>query len=350
MKLTRQLLNGLLLSLFFPAIILNGWVFLLVLNYLQPLINIIVLATVFSFLLDYPVRYLQGYQIRRNIAVLIVLLIALLLFVVVGFTVIPIIVEQFNTLIQRLPEWIDSGSLQIESFQNWAKNHQFLLNPSLTLSQFLEQLSTQVKTFSGDILSGLLVAVGSIFDFLLTTVITFYLLLHGEQLWQDIFQILPAPLRGTIRESLQQNFHNYFVGQATVAALKGLILTLIFLILQIPLALLFGVGVGVMSLVPFGGALGIGIIAFLMTLKSIWLGIKVLIIAILIEQIIEQAIAPRLLGGFTGLNPVVILVSLLLGVKIAGFLGLLLAVPLSGFLKNLITIFKTFRLKSISPQ
>jgi predicted PurR-regulated permease PerM len=343
MKLTRKLLNGLLFSLLFPAIVLNFWVFLVVLNYLQPLINILALATIFSFLLDYPVHFLQRYKIKRNSAVLIVLLMSLLLLFILGITLIPIIIEQSNTLAQRLPEWIESGSLQIKSFQTWAENHQFPLNPSLILSQFLEQLSTQVKTFSGDILSGLLIAVGGFFDFLLTTVITFYLLLHGDQLWQDLFKIFPEPLRGAIRQSLKQNFHNYFIGQATVAAFKGLTLTLIFFILQIPLFLLFGVGVGVMALVPFGGALGIGIIAFLMALKSIWLGIKILVIAILTEQIIEQVIAPRLLGGLTGLNPVLILVSLLLGAKIAGFLGLLLAVPLSSFIKNLITILKGYK-------
>ncbi|MFZ4444490.1 MAG: AI-2E family transporter, partial [Planktothrix agardhii] len=86
---------------------------------------------------------------------------------------------------------------------------------------------------------------------------------------------------------------------------------------------------------------------FLVALNSIWLGVKVLITAIIVDQIIENGIAPRLLGGFTGLNPVLILLSLLIGARIAGFLGLIIAVPLASFLKSLITILQTPASESI---
>jgi predicted PurR-regulated permease PerM len=55
-------------------------------------------------------------------------------------------------------------------------------------------------------------------------------------------------------------------------------------------------------------------------------------VAVIIEQIVENALAPRLLGEFTGLNPALILLSLLAGAKIAGFLGLILAVPLASLI------------------
>ncbi|EDX77109.1 hypothetical protein MC7420_246 [Coleofasciculus chthonoplastes PCC 7420] len=66
-----------------------------------------------------------------------------------------------------------------------------------------------------------------------------------------------------------------------------------------------------------------------------------LVVAIIIEQIIENVIAPRLLGGFTGLNPVWLLVSLLIGAKIGGVVGLLIAVPMAGFIKSTATVWKT---------
>ena len=62
--------------------------------------------------------------------------------------------------------------------------------------------------------------------------------------------------------------------------------------------------------------------------------------AIILEQIIENGIAPRLLGGFTGLNPVWILVSLLIGTKVGGILGLLIAVPIAGFIKSTAMVFQ----------
>jgi predicted PurR-regulated permease PerM len=98
---------------------------------------------------------------------------------------------------------------------------------------------------------------------------------------------------------------------------------------------LFGIAVGVAAIFPFGPALSITIISFLTALKSIWLGVRVVSVAAVIDQVVENAIAPQLIGGFVGLNPVWILVSLLVGTKIAGFLGLIVAVPVASSIKGL---------------
>jgi predicted PurR-regulated permease PerM len=66
-----------------------------------------------------------------------------------------------------------------------------------------------------------------------------------------------------------------------------------------------------------GLAFGIALVSLLTALKSFWLGLKVLIIGIIIDQASENGIAPQLMGGFTGLNPLWILVSLLIGVKLS---------------------------------
>ena len=95
-----------------------------------------------------------------------------------------------------------------------------------------------------------------------------------------------------------------------------------------------------MALFPFGAALSISLVSFLMALKSIWLGLRVLAVAFVVEQIVESVIAPRLLGEFTGLNPVLVLVSLLIGAQVGGFLGLVLAVPVASFIKSIFSLFK----------
>jgi predicted PurR-regulated permease PerM len=60
------------------------------------------------------------------------------------------------------------------------------------------------------------------------------------------------------------------------------------------------------------------------------------VVGLVIDQIVDQAIAPRVLGGFTGLKPIWVLISLLLGTKIAGLAGLLTAVPSASFIKTLL--------------
>jgi predicted PurR-regulated permease PerM len=139
---------------------------------------------------------------------------------------------------------------------------------------------------------------------------------------------------------LRLNFHNYFIGQATLASLMAVSITVAFLVLKVPFGLLFGLAIGFMTLLPFGAVFSIWLVSFLIGLNSLWLGIKVLFVALVIDQSIESGIAPRLLGRFTGLNPVWVLIALLLGVRIGGLLGLLIAVPTASFIKSIIDMLK----------
>lgn len=335
-KLPKWLTRGLVL----PLLVLNGWLLLLVFEYFQSLITIFATATLLSFILDYPVRFLEQRRLPRAIAILIVLLSGILLLSIIGVTIIPILIEQLNELLEKLPSWVASGSEQAKVFEVWADERNFPINVSSLVANSLGRISYQFQQLSGQILGSLFSVVGSLLDLLLTIVLTFYLLLHGAELWQDLFQIVPEETRLRIRESLKRTFNNYFVGQLTVASVMWLSITVTFFIIQVPFGFLFGLFVGIMALFPFGAALSISLVSFLMALKSIWLGLRVLAIAFVIEQIVESVIAPRLLGEFTGLNPVLVLVSLLAGAQLGGFLGLILAVPTTSFIKALFEIFK----------
>lgn len=335
-KLPKWLTRGLVL----PLLVLNGWLLLLVFEYFQSLITIFATATLLSFILDYPVRFLEQRRLPRAIAILVVLLSGILLLSIIGVTIIPILIEQLNELLEKLPSWVASGSEQAKVFEIWADERNLPFNITALVADSLGRISYQLQQLSGQILGSLFSVVGSLLDLLLTIVLTFYLLLHGTELWHDLFQVVPEETRLRIRESLKRTFNNYFIGQLTVATVMWLSITVTFFIIQVPFGFLFGLFVGIMALFPFGAALSISLVSFLMALKSIWLGLRVLAIAFVIEQIVESVIAPRLLGEFTGLNPVLVLVSLLAGAQLGGFLGLILAVPTTSFIKALFEIFK----------
>ena len=327
-------------GLVFPLIVLNGWVALLVFHHFKSLITVLLSATLLSFILDYPVRWLHRRRVSRLRAVLLVFFLALSFFVILGLTLVPIVIGQLNELATRLPSWIESGSQQLQSLQSWAATHQLPINLSRLTIQLEDRLSSQLQSLSGEVLSFVLNAVGSVVGLLLTVVLTFYLLLHGKRLWDGLFQLFPASIAPRIRQSLRQNFENYFIAQATIAASMGVSAIIAFLIMQVPFGLLFGLGIGVMTLFPFGASLSIWAISFLLALNSIWLGVKVFVVAMVLDQFVENGVAPRLLGGFTGLNPVWILISLLLGAQVAGILGLVVAVPFASSVKSLFDILK----------
>ncbi|MBD2543617.1 AI-2E family transporter [Planktothricoides raciborskii] len=350
MKFFTSLPRWFLWGLVLPLIILNGWALLLLLNYFQGAIAIFLTAMLLAFVLNYPVRLLQRLKISRNLAVLIVLLVAIALLAIFGVTVVPALISQVNELANRLPTWIDSGSEQLQIFQTWAASHQISIDVSKLITQLEERLSNQLQTLSATVLNFLLDAIGSILNLVLTIVLTFYLLLHGEKLWNGIFQWFPSQIGAQIRQALRQNFQNYFIGQITLALLMGVSMTTAFVIIQLPFGLLFGLAVGLMALFPFGAAFGITVVSLLTALKSFWLGLKVLVMATIIDQAIENGIAPQLMGGFTGLNPVWILLSLLVGVKVGGLLGLVLAVPLASSLKSIVDMLHTPKVQRASAN
>ncbi|HBB31426.1 MAG TPA: AI-2E family transporter [Cyanobacteria bacterium UBA8803] len=337
MKFTTKLPRWLVMGLAYPLLFLNGWLFILTFHYFQAPITIFITATLLAFVLDYPVEFLKRRGMKRNAAILVVFLLAFLVLALLGLILVPIILAQFTELAQRLPSWIDSGNQQLTYLNRWALAQKLPINFSGLADQVTERLSEQLQALSGQILSWVLGTVGSVLNIFLTVVLTFYLVLHGERLWDGIFGWLPFAYATQVREALRQNFHNYFIGQATLAVLMGFSMTVAFLVLQVPFGLLFGLGMGIMALFPFGVGLSIAVVSFLIALQSIWLGLRVLVVATIIDQVIENGIAPRLLGGFTGLNPVWILVSLIMGARIGGLLGLVMAVPLASCIKSLMT-------------
>lgn len=116
-----------------------------------------------------------------------------------------------------------------------------------------------------------------------------------------------------------------------------------FLWLKVPFGLLFGLTIGIMALVPFGGTVGIVLTTLLVALQDFWLGSRVLIASLLVQQFFENLVAPRILGSFTGLNPVWILISILTGARVAGLLGVIVAVPTAVVIKTALSAVRQTR-------
>jgi len=320
-------------GLLFPIIFLNGWLLLVLAQELQPLLSILIAATLLAFLLDYPIRFLMQRGVSRGIAIGIVLLLFLLLLVVLGLFLIPLILKQANELLTRLPEWIKSGQQQLISLEDWAIAQQLPIDLSTAINQLVARLTTGLRALTSQAFSIVFGAIGSVVNVFLTLVFTIFLVLRGEKLWAGILGWFPAQWNLLIRESLPENFERYIAGQVTMATIVGIVQTTTLVILRVPLPQLFGIGIGVATLIPFGGTVTIITVSSLLALQNFWFGIKVLLVILSINWAIENILAPRIVGELTGLNPVWMLISLDLGLKLGGTLGLVIAVPIASFIK-----------------
>ncbi len=335
MQSVNKLPRWLSIGLAFPIVILNGWLLLQFIQYFQPQFSIFLAAVLLAFVLNYPIHFFQNRGVPRNLAITGVLLLTVVILAGVVVIIVPIILQQLNELANILPSWIDSGTQHLQDFQSWASTQQLPVNLSGLVTQALDRLSSQFQSFTGKILSFAFDTIGVLVNVLLAVVLTVYLVLNGERLWDGIYQWFPPHISTKVRTILREDFENYFIGQAILGAVLGVGIILAFLALQVPLALLFGIAIGLFSLFPFGTGIGIAIVTLLVALQNFWLAVEVLGVSVAIDQINSNFIAPRILGNLTGLNPVWVVISLLIGAKLGGILGVLIAIPIASFIKDI---------------
>ncbi|MEB3181847.1 MAG: AI-2E family transporter [Nostocaceae cyanobacterium] len=334
---TRKLLNWwqglkpavriLAIALFAPLLVLNGWAFSTIFDYFHSLIVILVGASVLAFLLNYPVTWMERQGAKREQVAILVFLLALSVLLALGVTLFPLALTQAQQLVARLPELIDSGRYQLMVLNEKADNLGLPINLDALLVQINDRVKGQLQAIAGKVLSLAVVTVTSLLDFLLTMVLTFYLLQHGDDLWSSLVDWLPSKFRQPFTETIRLSFQNFFISQLITATCMATCLIPAFLWLKVPFGLLFGLSIGIMALIPYGGTVGIAVTTTLVALQDVWMGARVLIASVIVQQILETLIGPRILGSFTGLNPVWVLISVLTGARIGGFFGVILAVP-----------------------
>ena len=324
-----------------PIAALNIWLLSQAFRYFEHLITVLTVAALLAFLLNYPVQFLARARITRAQAVIIVLLVSLTLLVFVGLILVPLVTDQTLQLLKGIPGWFLNIQDNLERFDNWARARRLPLDLRGFSSRVNERVENQVQALAGQAVGFALGTLSGLIDTVLVVVLAFYMLLYGDRVWQGLFNLMPSQIGSPLSASLRLNFHNFFISQLLLGLFMIVTLTPMFLALKVPFALLFALLIGLTELIPFIGAtLGIGLVTILVLFQNWWLAIQVAMVAIFMQQIKDNLLAPRLMGNFTGLNPIWIFIALLVGAQIAGFLGAIVAVPIAGTIKGTIDVIR----------
>ncbi|AFY95571.1 AI-2E family transporter [Chamaesiphon minutus] len=345
LRFPTKIQNLLLVGLGFPIVALNIWVLSQFFRYFEHLITILTIAALVAFLLNYPVKILEQVNVRRLLAIVCVLLITLTLLIILGVTVVPNAIEQTTELIKQVPEWIRASNENINAWEEWGKRKGLQLDFNVLRSQINAKIDTQLQIIGAEVVGLAVGTLSGVVDTLSIIVLSIYMLLYGDRLWFGIVAILPEGIRIPLSESLRQNFQNFFISQLILGTFMATSLTAVFFFLQVPFGLSFAIFIGAAELIPFiGASLGIGLVTVVIMLKNFGLGVSVLIASVIVQQIKDNLLAPKLMGEFIGLNPIAILICLLTGGQIAGLLGVIVSVPIAGTIKG------TFDLMSKPPH
>ena len=310
------------------------------------------LAGIFAYVMMPLVRFFQ-YTLRLRSRGLSVILTLLLLGAVVYLAVI-FIIPSINAEIEKTLQVISGySSGQDILTMILPRNIRNYLNGGLRWGNFSQQLSLEkilenVKLLL-DQVGGIINSTLSIFSWGLVFLIGFiyfvFILLDFENLGRGFISLFPKTLRPTIRTismDLDRYMNNYFRGQALIAISVGILLSIGFNIIGLPLATAMGIFIGILNFIPYMQALGIiplGLASLLMAAQTGENAFVCMLLAygvLMIVQIIQDMIiVPRIMGQTMGMRPSLILLVLSIWGYLLGFFGMLIALPITMFIYSL---------------
>lgn len=299
--------------------------------YLKLVVLPIFVAVLLCTVLVPPVVALEGRGVRPLLATWIVFGGSLLVLGGIGWLVVPPTVEQFAAVgevvsdgLDDVEEWLVEGPPGLER----AQVREYTRDPAGQAAEVLRNSSDQVV--AGARTAGE-VAVGAV----LALVLTFLFLKDGRTLLGAAVDRMPLRHRGTAREvgaRVWSAFGGFLRGAAILGTVEGIIIGGAMAVLGAPLALPVAVLTFFGAFFPIVGAVVAGAIAVLVTLATVGVGpaIGLLVLAVVVQQLDSDLLAPFIYGSSLHLHPAAILVALTLGGSLGGIVGAFVAVPLLG--------------------
>lgn len=304
-----------------------------------------IIAWLLAYMLDPIVRFFQ-YRLRlrnRLISVIFTILFAGVVLTGLGFVIVPIVGDEIAKLYEITSTY--SKSLNIDTFlpvawQNEISQYFLSIDVNTLLQNesvmvFLKKVAPQVW----DILNGSLSLLLGLTVVIIIFLYMFFILLEYERVTEGMIRIIPPKYRPLITEilhDLEVGMNRYFRGQALVAFIVGVLFAIGFSIINLPLAVLFGLLIGVLTLVPYLKVVAIVPVLLLGFLQSVETGqnygsilLGIAVVFFIVQAIEDIAISPIIMGKVTGLNPAVILLALSIWGSLMGILGLIIALPLT---------------------
>jgi predicted PurR-regulated permease PerM len=312
-------------------------VFLVVLWFLGNVILPFVLGGAIAYCLDPVADRLQRLGLNRALATTLITLVAVVFFVVMALAVVPALVRQAVALVNMAP------TLASELQDFLTQRFPSLMDQNSVVRQSLEGLAELIRARGGALVEGVLSSALSLLNVLLLVfivpVVAFYLLLDWDDMVARIDELLPldyAPVIRRLGYQIDRTLASFIRGQGTVMIILGTYYAIALMLAGLQFGLVVGAVAGLISFIPYvgaivGGGLALGLALF--QFWGTWWMIAIIAAIFFAGQMLEgNFLTPKLVGGSVGLHPVWLLFALSVFGSLFGFVGLLLAVPIAASL------------------
>ncbi len=309
-------------------------IFLITMWLLGDVILPFVLGAAIAYFLDPVADRLEAMGFSRAVSVTIITLFGLMVFIVMALLVVPTLVEQAIALFNTAPQLAkDLQAFLIDRFPQ-------IIETNSTVHKTLISLGETIRERGGQLLTSVLSSAASLLNvimlFVIVPVVSFYMLYDWDNMVEKIDNMLPrdhAPVIRRLAGEIDQTLASFIRGMGTVCFILGSYYAITLMLVGLQFGLVVGAFAGLITFIPYvgallGGALAIGLALF--QFWGDWLSIGLVAGVFILGQVIEgNVLTPKLVGNSVGLHPVWLIFALSVFGTLFGFVGMLVAVPVA---------------------
>lgn len=335
----------------------------------------VIIAIIFAYIIDPIVNYLERKGVKRQFGVIIVYISVILIFGILIVSVIPKTINEISNLLTSLPAMVDTLIREVnnfvsnvfakfnielpENFINVYKETNPKVNGDVETPQIVSDILDSIKATINDlivkaqgslmgslsnVLSKLYGFLTSAFRLVLIIIFSFYFSVDKDRFMHRVKKAIPNKYRNDISyltSNIDTALQQFIRGRMLMAIFVGLLTMAYLLVLRVDFAIIIGLITCVADIIPYiGPFLGCApavLFAFMDSpMKALW----VLILFVIVQWVENNILAPKLIGDSTGLNPLVILISIIIGGGIFGVWGMVISVPLTSIIFILVDFIK----------
>jgi len=300
-----------------------------------------VIGIIIAYLLNPLIVKLEKRKVSRGLAISLIGILFLIITALFLNMLIPILYSNITDLISNIPKY----AIHYNNLVSWIQSQ---VNYSMLPQQVKDIIASQVKgninylqSFLLSMLKNSLGAISSIFSFFLNFMfgifIAFYFLKDINLFKMQISGLIPRKWRGTVSATTAEInvvISNYIQGQLTVLAIVAVLETIGLTIVGVKYSLVLGIIGGLANIIPyFGPFIGAVPAVAIAILDSPMKALFAVLVFVIVQQIDNSYISPKIMSQSMGLHPLTIIFVILLFGTFFGLVGMIVAVPLTAILK-----------------
>jgi len=320
----------------------------LVLWYLNSVIMPFIVGAAIAYFREPVADRLEAMGCSRVLATVIITIVAVLIFVLLVLLVVPSLIQQAISLFNAAPQIFSNlRDFLIDRYPS-------LMDETSVVRQSLVSVGETIQSRGGELVNTLVSSAAGVVNivllFVIVPVVAFYLLLDWDKLVAEIDTLIPRDHLETVRglaRDVDDVLAGFVRGMGTVCLILGTYYAVALMIVGLQFGLIVGFVAGLVTFIPYlgaliGGILAVGLVLFqywgpeigadgeVIRAGTDWIRITIVALIFMVGQVVEgNVLTPKLVGSSVGLHPVWLLLSLSVFGALFGFVGLLVGVPLA---------------------